>query len=247
MSKNRYGAVYPYFICLGRHQKTAECTQRAVLIPIVEQRVEEHYQTIQLDQASRDRIEEVLRGELRQFRKSAETSTRQLSTQKEQLTSERMRLLQAHYAGAIPIDLLKTEQDRIARQLASIEERLSAAAMEFDSIERAFRVALDFAVHCHKGYLNAREPERRLFNQALFTKILVDEDRVTVELAEPFRTLFGAAGRAESQDAAVPALQHSTDATEHRSASLTDVPRREINKPADDVAGLNMNTLVPPA
>ena len=43
MSKNRHGTVYPYFVCLGRHQKTTNCTQRAMLISIVEERIEELY------------------------------------------------------------------------------------------------------------------------------------------------------------------------------------------------------------
>jgi site-specific DNA recombinase len=98
--------------------------------------------------------------------------------------------LEAHYAGAVPLELLKTEQSRIARQLGAIDERLSALAVEFDKIEGALRMALDYAVKCHRGYLRAQPQERRMYNQAFFTKIYVDEDQVDVELAEPFKTLL---------------------------------------------------------
>ncbi len=60
-------------------------------------------------------MEAMLSTELSTIRRSAETENRRLRTQKERLTNERVRLLNAHYAGAIPLDLLKTEQDRISR------------------------------------------------------------------------------------------------------------------------------------
>jgi site-specific DNA recombinase len=41
-----------------------------------------------------------------------------LKGRKQQLLNERAKLLQAHYAEAVPLDLLRTEQTRIANQLA---------------------------------------------------------------------------------------------------------------------------------
>ena len=41
------------------------------------------------------------------------------------LLDERSKLLEAHYAAAIPLDRLKTEQDRIGGELDRIEQRLS--------------------------------------------------------------------------------------------------------------------------
>ena len=231
MSKNRLGTVYPYFICLGRHQKTNDCTQRAVLISVVEAKVENHYDSVQLDPESRSAIESVLMDEFRQMRRTTESLARDLNVEKERLTSEQMRLLQAHYAGAIPIDLLKSEQDRIARQLAAIEVRLSAASIEFDRLESALRSSLDLAVAAHSTYLRAAPRERRLLNQAFFTRILVDEETIDVELAEPFKTILEAA------------RQSATDNV----TTLTDIVRQENKKPATGVASLNMTTLVPPA
>jgi site-specific DNA recombinase len=42
MTKNRHGTIYPYLICIGRQQRRANCTQKAVRIPDVERLVEEH-------------------------------------------------------------------------------------------------------------------------------------------------------------------------------------------------------------
>jgi site-specific DNA recombinase len=45
--------------------------------------------------------------------------------------------------------------------------------------------------HCHRAYLDADPQTRRLFNQALFERLYLDEDGIRVRLAEPFKTLLG--------------------------------------------------------
>ena len=55
----------------------------------------------------------------------------------------------------MPLDFLKTEQDRIARQLADIDSRLDAADIEFDKLEKNLQKALDYAVHAYKAYMQA--------------------------------------------------------------------------------------------
>ena len=243
MSKNRHGTVYPYFICLGRHPKTTNCTQRAMLISLVEEQIEELYHGQQLDPKLRDQIEAILRDELSSFRRGAEIESRRLTTQKERLTNERARLLQAHYAGAVPLDLLKTEQDRISHQLTDTESRLTATNVEFDKIEMCLNKALDYAVNCGNAYLYAGPQERRLLNQAFFTRIEVYEDDVQVELAEPFETLL-------SEELADAARHHAAASRQSRpeqpdkAPSLTEILRRGNGKPAHTGAGLKETTLV---
>jgi site-specific DNA recombinase len=190
-AKNRYGAVYPYYLCLGRHQKRTDCTRKAILIATVEDLIEEVYANYQLEERFREAIETMLKTELSAGRYEAEATARELHTQRQRLTHEQAKLLQAHYAGAVPLDLLKQEQDRISSQLEQIDGRLQATQVEFDTIERNLQRALDFAANCHRAYLAAPPSTRRLLNQALFKKLFIDEDAVRVELAEPFRTLLG--------------------------------------------------------
>lgn len=182
--------TYPYFICLGRHQKLNDCTRKAVLIDTVERLIEEHYKLVQLSPELRERLETLLSEELVASRAATEAEAQALTSQRTKLLNERAKLLQAHYAGAIPIDLLKAEQDRIGAALDGIEARLSAMQTKFDVIERNLKVALDFASDCYGAYAQASDHVRRLFNQAFFTHIYVDEGDVRAELAEPFRTLL---------------------------------------------------------
>ena len=49
-----------------------------------------------------------------------------LAARRTRLEDGQRKLLQAHYAGAVPLELLKREQDRIAGSLETIEYRLAA-------------------------------------------------------------------------------------------------------------------------
>lgn len=245
MSKNRSGTVYPYFICLGRHQKTTDCTQRAMLISVVEQRIEEHYEGQQLAPKLREQIEAMLLEDLSSLRRSADRETHRLLAQKDRLLNERNQLLQAHYAGAVPLDLLKTEQTRISRQLASIESSLSSAITESDRVELRLRSALDYAINCGETYVRALPQHRRALNQAFFTHIYACDDEIRVELAEPFATLLGSDVADAAQRRGVAARGGREQLA--RPPSLTSVLRQEQNKPAHCGAGLKETSLVPPA
>ena len=212
------------------------------MISLIEQRIEEHYQDHQLDPELRDQIEATLLEELSSLRKATDIENRSLKTQMERLTNERASLLQAHYTGAVPLDLLKSEQDRIARHLADIDARLMAINVEFDKIETCLRVALDYATNSYKAYMHAGPMERRLLNQAFFTRITVHDDDVDVELAEPFKTFFS---EEIATVAHVAASQASATQQPENPPSLTTVLQRQNDKPAHCVgAGLKETTLV---
>ena len=189
-AKNRYGTVYPYFVCLGRHQKRTTCTRKALLVSKIEQLVEEYWATVRLDPTLRDVVEQGLRAELAASRREAELQHKHLAAEKATLTAKRKKLIEAIYSSAIPMDLIATEQETISTQLAGIEERLSAAATELDQVEATLAQALDLARDCHTAYLMADPYLRRLFNQAFFTHLYIDDDGIRGELAEPFDMLL---------------------------------------------------------
>jgi site-specific DNA recombinase len=189
-SKNRHGSIYPYFICLGRHQKTTTCKRKAVLITKVEELVEDHWATVQLEPELRDAVEEGLRNELAFYRREAEDEHKHLSDEKVRLTEQRKKLMEAIYGGAVPMDLIASEQERIAKQLTAIESRLGAATAELDKVEANLSTALDLVQDCHAAYLAADASLRRLFNQAFFTHLMIEEHGVIGKYAAPFDMLL---------------------------------------------------------
>lgn len=100
------GGTYPYFFCLGRQRRNG-CTQRYLPTDQVEDEVVANYKVISLDSSCLDEIQLHVTDHIEITRrlntKEEARQERRLST----LRSERKKLLQAHYADAITVDLLK--------------------------------------------------------------------------------------------------------------------------------------------
>ncbi|SDI89756.1 Site-specific DNA recombinase [Frankineae bacterium MT45] len=258
-AKNRHGAVYPYFVCVGRHQKRTPCTRKAMLISVVEALIEDYYDQVQLAPELRAQIEAELLRDLSAARSETEAQERELHSQQQRLTHQQTKLLQAHYASAIPLDLLKSEQDRITAQLETIGNRLDASKTRFDEIERNLKTALDFASNCHAAYLRANDHTRRLLNQAFFEKLYIEEDGVRGYFAGPFKTLLGLAEGCETSDDSTQPRQREMSSSDHRSRSVVDstehhtsrhlVRRPRTTKPphmGQKCGGLKQTSLVRP-
>jgi site-specific DNA recombinase len=185
------GGVYPYFICSGRQRDKTSCTQRAIRIEVVEERVAAHYATVQLPAEEVAALRAFLGEELSKLRVDAERERKVQERRLRKLTEERKKLLQAHYAGAIPLDLLKSEQDRLTTAVASAEGRLTAIAADFKAAEANLERALTRAGDCEAAYREATPTMRRQFNLAFFKRLVVgDDDTITSELADPFDVIL---------------------------------------------------------
>ena len=85
-------------------------------------------------------------------------------------------LLQAHYAGAVPLDLLKREQGRISNRLEDIEHRINAHHEEYASSRENLEDSLALLANVSLIYERCDDANRRICNQAFFRKIFIDED-----------------------------------------------------------------------
>src|SRR5262249_43602185 len=107
------------------------------------------------------------------------------------LLAQREKLLQAHYAEAVPLDLLRQEQQRIASALARIEEQEAATDDQQELVEENLARALELAADCEAAYLSAPPHIRKLLNQAFFRRLWIDDDEhIRSELAPPFDVLL---------------------------------------------------------
>lgn len=78
-----------------------------------------------------------------------------LTRQQRDLRNQRDKLMQAHYAGAVPLDQLKTEQERITGQLDYITGRLDAANANYAAAQAELTDCLDLLTDCHTVYQQA--------------------------------------------------------------------------------------------
>ena len=172
-AKNSKGTIYPYFVC-ARRCRLHDCAFTAVLIDVVEDRMVELYQTIQLSAADRTQIEHYLHDELSQIEGDKAKAVRSLTTRRTNIEDRRRRLLHAHYEGAIPLALLKEEQAKLSTELNQIERQLAAYKADAAEVRQHLTQALDLLEDCHRLYTAAPAHLKKLLNQVFFQRVLVN-------------------------------------------------------------------------
>lgn len=179
-AKSGSGKYYPYFVCVTKHRhgqrKGERCTQRAVLIYKVEEMIEQLYEKISLTPEVRQLLETWITEEIEQSSQSTKLEIADLEKQQQRLRDEEAKLLQAHYAEAISLELMQKEQLRISRSLTDITSRLSKLTADTDFLRSSLMQVLDLMQDCETTYKQAGEFEKRLLNQAFFDKIIVSSD-----------------------------------------------------------------------
>ena len=190
-AKSRSGVRYPYFVCAGRHSKRIKsCEQKAVLIDVVEEQVQQIYDSYSLPPKIREYLENWIDQNIENEQEKYAAELDGLRRERDKLEHRQEKLLEAHYNDAIPLNLMKSEQQKIAKQLAAIDSEMKAHECAFTAIAEQLKEALDLMEDCGNFYRLAEDHIKKLLNQAIFSKLWIEKDgRVTAEFAEPFRTL----------------------------------------------------------
>ena len=191
-AKSKTGVVYPYFVCGGRHNKTTDCDMSAILIAKIEEQVEAIYDRLlaTLTPSFRAELEAVIRAEFEVERRYAERNRQELDVERQKLEREQERLLQAHYSDAIPLDLMKREQDRISAALRHNAAQAAKLRENLEYNERLLHEAIELIDNCARAYRLADDHIKKLFNQVFFERIYVREDgTLRADTNEPFATI----------------------------------------------------------
>ena len=183
------GGTYPYFFCIGRMRRNG-CLQPYTPTHLIEQAVERLYAHVAPPAEHIDAIRAKLDTALAGMREQAEQESARQHRRLAKLSDERTKLLHAYYQGAIPLDLLHQEQERIASQTAGAEAQLASAKRSATDVQSTLDKALDLLADCQHAYTNAPAHLRRQWNQALFLRLHVHDQNIEhAEIAEPFATL----------------------------------------------------------
>lgn len=190
-AKSSTGVIYPYFICAGRHKKRTNCDRKAMFVPDVEAAVEDYYRQVQIPQHLIEPLRELIHSEFDRLYATAKSERKSQIAERGRLHDERSKLMQAHYAGAVPLDLLKSEQERIARQVAFLDSRIEASSIEYDQARAHLDDCLALAGDAHAIYMSVDDSLRRIANQAFFERLTVtDDNHIDAVHGEPFTYLF---------------------------------------------------------
>ncbi len=189
--RGQTGERYDYFTCSGRRRSTTSCTRAAILAKRIERKIEQAYATKSLTAEQAAATGTILHDVFNHLEGSTKDERTALTEQQAKLEAERLKLVQAHYADAIPVDLLKTEQDRIHNALTAIQTRLDSLHTRYADARVGLDEMLGFLTDLHDLYMKCEPTERRFLNQAIFTKIIVNEDEnVTLDTTLAVNTVI---------------------------------------------------------
>ncbi len=210
---NRHGTRYAYFYCIGRQHKRTNCNEPYLATDAVEEAVENYYRTVQLTPTSAGGVRDSLVEEIERTQRLARRDVKRQKKTLTRLDHERRTLLQAHYAGAVPLDLLKDEQARIQREQARAEDVISSCHLAAGNVTEALESAIALATNCHRVYLASPPKLRRALNQALYDKLYLHGATIAeAQLAEPFDQIIHRTytRQKQGQKQEHPELNHST-------------------------------------
>ena len=215
-AKARNGHIYPYFVCSYRQRHRDQCSFKAVLIDDVDHAVADLYRHIHITPEDRRTIEKYLRGELDHIYARQHTHTQKLTTHARKLKTQQAKLLEAHYADAVPLDLFKTEQARLARELDHTSRELAALTADRERVEQHLGEALALLEHCHRLYTHPHTPPslKKLLNTVFFTDILINpgDNTPTTPATAPQRPIHPTP-RPPFDHLATPTLRHHAELT----------------------------------
>ena len=138
--------------------------------------MQEVYRRLYVSEADRQEIERYLLAELARIEGEKDRNVRSLTARRTNLEDERRRLLQAHYGGAVPLELLKEEQERLGRELAGIQRQLDAYQADAKLVRAHVEQALDLLEDCYRLYMAAPDHLQKQLNQVFFERVLVNPE-----------------------------------------------------------------------
>ncbi len=184
------GGVYPYFFCLGRH-RDKRCRLPYLSFDAIEEMMEDYWREVRIAPEQLDQVRSDVKAHIARTTSQHEAERERQLDRLRQLQAQSKKLLQAHYADAIPLDLLREEQARIIREQAEAETVLESLATEQAALQAALQEALGFLDSASALYLGGTHAVRRELNQALFHKLWVVPDGIAgADLASPFAELL---------------------------------------------------------
>jgi site-specific DNA recombinase len=198
-----HGGEFEYYVCSKRH-KGGGCDLPYLAAIAVEERIEQAWpQWVQLDaldgEAVGSQLHALVVGDKDQ-------TDRLLRAQRRlaRLDKERLKLVQMAYADAIPIELLKAEQQRVTREREEAVRDEKEAQDTGAKIMETYHQAQALMQRGAEAYRLGGPTVRRLLTRAFLARIEVDTDDEQATLASPWHEIRDAAAHVRKLSARPP-------------------------------------------
>lgn len=220
-SIGRSGNEYFYFFCAGRTIK--DCSTSHISTARLEDAVITEYGKLQFTPDFIDLARTRIREALREKEAANLLLKKQLAATLKECDSKEENLLDLAADGTIAKEKIRTRLTDIERQRTRVREQLDSVESNLEAGARHLETYLDLLEDPEALYRSAGDQERRQLNQAIFVKVLVeDEEIIGTLLSEPMATLAAAhAGHQALQAGASRAVALKSAQTFHDAHSDT--------------------------
>jgi len=185
--------IYTYFYCLGQKDRRngTGCQERYTAADQLEAEVEDLYARVEVPDDWAAGLREAIAAEVATHHEDTTAERDLLAHRREHTEAERFKLMDAYYANAIDVTMLRREQERIGAELRGIESRQAVLDASLDDWQEGMDLALKFSTRCATAYRRGGDRTRRLFNTAILDEVHVRGGHVVdAAYKEPFDLLF---------------------------------------------------------
>jgi site-specific DNA recombinase len=198
------GGEFDYFVCVRRHRGDG-CDLPYLAAVDVEKRIEQAWpQWVKLDKLDGQEVGTQLHALV--VDDTDQTARLQRTRRRiARLENERFKLVQMAYAEAIPMGVLKVEQQRVTRELDEATREEREAQDSGEGVMEFYHRARDLMLRAAQAYMIGGPDVRRLLVQAFLARIEIDADDEQVELASPWAEMQKAAAHVRRMSTRPPA------------------------------------------
>ena len=185
------GGHYAYFFCLGRHgHRKNGCEMPYLPVDEVEAHVEQMWRSFQPSATQLDDVEAEVRALIDLVQVQQERVVRTQRVRLQRADAEERKLLEAYYAEAVSVSLLKGEQERLRKARMHAQEQIDQLTVELDATRSGLDAAMALLRRCGDVYERSDDQTRRALCFAFFERIEVRPDgQVSASAREPFSQL----------------------------------------------------------
>ena len=186
-ARGRRGVDYFYFLCRGRQQGL--CDLPHLPVEHVDDAVLRHWATEQISEEIQTRVRQGLKAVLDETTTSLRLLHEQLTVELARIDREEENLLDLAADGSFDTSKVRTRLTRLHAKRREIQERLTSSDERIAQGADVLQMQLDLLRDPQALYRQLSDHGRRLLNQAMFEKLLVDQDREhAILIAEPTYT-----------------------------------------------------------
>ena len=190
---------YLYYFCLGRSNNNG-CTLPYLNSDEIEVQIARHYSLIRLTKSEADQVRTEVHAYIKDNQADFTNEAKRQRLLLEQLEAEHAKLLQAYYAGVMPLETFGSEQSRIATAKQHATKTLATVEQGFDDVAVKLDQALDLMRNWREIYEEAPKQLKRRLNQAFFECVYIQESDELVttngsKLTSPFAGIMALSGR----------------------------------------------------